>query len=107
MDIYNLTRIIQAKIYSEYSIGITVGIYARNDKYEYIRKYLDEIVSEYEEILETHGFIVLEDKNIIMFDIIVDFDADRNKFKNEILEKLKSKYPEFTYIIVDDYDISD
>lgn len=107
LDIHNLTREIQGKIHSEYSIGLTVGIYAKNDKYEYIRKYLDEIVSEYSEILETHGFIVLEDNNIVMFDIIVDFDADREKVKKELLEKLKSKYPEFTYYIVDDYDISD
>ena len=107
LDIHNMTRQIQGKIYSEYSIGLTVGIYARNDRYEYIRKYLDDIVSQYSEVLETHGFIVLEDKKIVMFDIIVDFDADRDKVKNEILEKLKAKYPEFTYHIVDDFDISD
>ena len=107
LDIHNLTRQIQGKIYSEYAIGLTVGIYARNDKYENMRKYLNEIVSEYSEVLETHGFIVLEDRKVVMFDIIVDFDADREKVKNEILEKLKAKYPEFTYYIVDDFDISD
>ena len=82
LDIHKLTRTIQNKIYSEFSIGLTVGIYARNDKYEEVRKDLDNIINEYEEVLEIHGFIVLEEMNLVMFDIIVDFDADRNRIKN-------------------------
>ena len=92
LDIHKLTRTIQNKIYSEFSIGLTVGIYARNDKYEEVRKDLDNIINEYEEVLEIHGFIVLEEMNLVMFDIIVDFDADRNKIKKEILEKIKAKH---------------
>ena len=107
LDIHKLTRTIQNKIYSEFSIGLTVGIYARNDKYEEVRKDLDNIINEYEEVLEIHGFIVLEEMNLVMFDIIVDFDADRNKIKNEILEKIKAKHPQFEYTMIDDYDISD
>ena len=107
LDIHKLTRTIQSKIYSEFSIGLTVGIYARNDKYEEVRKDLDNIINEYEEVLEIHGFIVLEEMNLVMFDIIVDFDADRNRIKNEILEKIKAKHPQFEYTMIDDYDISD
>ena len=107
LDIHKLTRTIQNKIYSEFSIGLTVGIYARNDKYEEVRKDLDNIINEYEEVLEIHGFIVLEEMNLVMFDIIVDFDADRNRIKNEILEKIKAKHPQFEYTMIDDYDISD
>ena len=86
---------------------MTVGIYARNDKYEEVRKDLDNIINEYEEVLEIHGFIVLEEMNLVMFDIIVDFDADRNRIKKEILEKIKAKHPQFEYTMIDDYDISD
>ena len=107
LDIHNLTRVIQGKIFSEFSIALTIGIYARNDKYEEIHKDLSEIVSEYEEVLEIHGFLVIEEKNLVMFDIIVDFDADREKVKQEILEKIKAKYPQFNYTMIDDYDISD
>ena len=95
------------KIYEEYSIILTVGIYARNDKFNYIRNDLDEITSEYEEILEIHGFYVYEDLNLVSFDMIVDFDADKDKIKDEVLSKIKDKHPEFEYIIIDDYDISD
>ena len=43
-DIHTLTREITFKIYKEFSIALTIGIYARNDKFDYIRKDLDEIV---------------------------------------------------------------
>ena len=107
LEIHNLTRMIVLKIYSEFSIILTVGIYARNDKYSEIREELERIAGEYEEVLEVHGFIVFEEQNLITFDIIVDFDADREKVKEEISAKIKEKYPEFNYMIIDDYDVSD
>lgn len=107
VEIQNLSRQIILKIYQEFSIILTIGIYAKNDKYSHIRNYLDEIASQHEEILEIHGFIVYEDQNLITFDMIVDFDADRQKAKDEVLSKIRAKYPEFNCIIIDDYDISD
>ena len=107
VEIQNLSRQIILKIYQEFSIILTIGIYAKNDKYSHIRNYLDEIASQHDEILEIHGFIVYEDQNLITFDMIVDFDADRQKAKDEVLSKIRAKYPEFNYIIIDDYDISD
>ena len=68
---------------------------------------MELIASEYEEVLEVHGFFVYEKQNLITFDIIVDFDADRDRIKNEITSKIKAKHPEFNYIIIDDFDISD
>ena len=35
------------------------------------------------------------------------FDADRDKIKDKILNEIKEKYPEFNYIMIDDYDVSD
>jgi hypothetical protein len=84
-----------------------MGIYARNDEYKDIRNDLYEIASKYEEVLEVHGFIVNEEAKIATFDIIVDFDADREKVKEEIYSQLKSKHPELDYYIIDDYDVSD
>ena len=107
LEIQNLSRQITLKIYNEFSIALTIGIYARNDKYSNIRSELDRIASQYDEILEIHGFIVYEDQNLITFDMIVDFDADRQKVKDEVLEKITSRHPEFNYMIIDDYDVSD
>lgn len=106
-DIHSLTRTIREKIYKEFKIALTIGIYAINGEYDYIRKDLDEIVSQYDEVLQIHGFYVYESENLASFDIIVDFDADREKVKEEIYTKIKEKYPEFEFIIIDDYDISD
>ena len=107
LEIQNLSREISLKIFKEFSITLTVGIYARNDKFSDIRNDLYEIASKYSEILEIHGFIVYEEQKLITFDIIVDFDADRDKVKNNILDEIKNKHPEFKYVIIDDYDVSD
>lgn len=107
LEIHNLTRQISVKIYKEFSIILTVGIYARNNKFNDIRNDLYEIASKYEEIIEIHGFIVYEAQKLITFDMIVDFDADREKVKSKILKEIKEKHPQFTYQVIDDYDVSD
>ena len=106
-DIHTLTRNLAYKIYEEFSIALTFGIYSRNDKYKDIREDLEKIADEYEEVIEIHGFLVSEEKKLATFDIIVDFDADREKIKGEIISKIKAKHPEFDYFIIDDYDVSD
>ena len=90
LDIQKLTRRISAKIFKEFSIILTVGIYAHNDTYSNIRDDLYNIASKYPEVLEIHAFIVYEEENLITFDIIVDFDADRESVKQKILEEIKS-----------------
>lgn len=107
VDIQKLTRTITAKIYQEFSIALTVGIYAHNDSHKDIRDDLYEIVGRYDEILEVHGFIVYEEENLITFDMIVDFDADREAIKAKVTEEIKSKHPQFNYLIIDDFDVSD
>ena len=107
LEIHNLTRQISIKIYNEFSIILTVGIYARNNKFDDIRNDLYEIASKYEEIIEIHGFIVYETQNLITFDMIVDFDADREKVKSRILKEIEQRHPQYTYQVIDDYDVSD
>ena len=107
IEIQKLTRTISYKIFKEFSIILTVGIYAHNDNYSHIRDELYHIASRYDEVLEIHGFIVYEEEKQITFDIIVDFDADRSEVKEKILREIKSKYPDFNYIMIDDYDVSD
>ena len=108
VDIQRLTTKLQYKIYKEFTIPlVAVGVYAKNDKYKDIRNDLESIVSRYEEIIEIHGFIVYEEDNLVSFDLIVDFDADRNMIKQKVLDEIKSKHPQFDYIIIDDYDITD
>lgn len=109
-EIHDLTFRIRSAIYEEFGIVLTVGVYATNtsdEKVAQIRSYLEDVLSEYDEVIEMHGFYVYAQKNIVSFDLIVDFDADRKQIKGEILSKLKERYGEYQFIIVDDYDISD
>ncbi|MBQ2652712.1 MAG: cation transporter [Methanobrevibacter sp.] len=108
VDIQKLTRIISTKIYQEYSIILTaVGIYAKHDEHKDIQKDLAEITSKYPGIIETHGFIVYEEENLITFDMIVDFEYDREDIKKKVLSEIKSRHPQYNYMIIDDFDTSD
>lgn len=109
-DIHALTFLIRNTIYQQFGIILTVGVYATNEsneEYSQIKSYIRSIIDEREEVLQMHGFYVYDDKNIISFDLIIDFNANREEVKGQILEKLNSKYPEYHFIIIDDYDISD
>ena len=109
-EIHALTFRVRSAVYQKFGIALTVGIYATNDSVEEfaeIRSYLESLLSEYPEVLQMHGFYVYDEKNIVSFDLIVDFNANREQIKEEVLKKLYDKYPEYQFIIVDDYDISD
>jgi len=43
----------------------------------------------------------------VSFDLIVDFDADRAAIKQKVLDEIKSRHPNYNYVIIDDYDITD
>lgn len=108
-EIHILTREIEYKIYEEFGITLTIGIYAANDKGEYgeIKKALGKIIKEYPHILQLHGFYVDKENNVY-FDLIIDFEAeDKEKLKSEIVEKIKEKYPNYNYNVIIDSDITD
>lgn len=109
-DIHHLTLMIRNCIYELYAIVLTVGIYANNKSDELtssIRDYLDIIVQGNEEILEIHGLYVYHEKKIVNFDMIVDFNANREQVKAEVIDELTIKFPDYSFIIIDDYDVSD
>lgn len=108
VDIQRLSRKITEAIAKKHGVFLTgIGIYAKNDKYGYIRSDLNSIIEKYPEIKEVHAFIVYEDDNLITFDMIVDFGAEREDIKKKVLSEIKSMHPEFDYYIIDDYDFSD
>ena len=109
-EIHILTREIAYQIYAEFGIAVTIGIYAANDKGEFgiIKDELENIVREYKEILQIHGFYVDKKNSNIFFDLIIDFEAkDKEKIQKEITAKMKEKFPEYNYNIILDPDITD
>ncbi len=109
-EIHMLTREIAYTVYKEFGIILTIGIYAANDEGEFleVKNELENIISNYKEILQMHGFYGNKDKNMVSFDLIVDFKAKNTELlKSEILKIIKEKYPKYEYNIVLDMDISD
>lgn len=108
-EIHILTREIEYLVYKEFGIQLTIGIYAANDKGEFgeIKKELQNILKDYKNILQVHGFYVDKEKNVY-FDLIIDFEVkDKEQLKKEIIEKLKEKYPNYNYNVILDSDITD
>ena len=108
-EIHKLTRHIELDVYNTLGIILTIGIYASsNVKYNDIKKYLIDISSEYKTLLEIHAFCVDEEKKVISFDLVFDFDEkDPIKIKDEIVNRLKEKYSNYNYVVIIDKDYSD
>ena len=110
-QIHALTNKISGSIYAEFGIILTIGIYASNTSDEQsknIKIELEKIIEDYPEVLQMHGFYVDIENKLVSFDLIMDFKSeDISKIKEEVIEKLKSKYTEFEFNINIDADFSD
>ena len=109
-DIHGLTRMIAEDIFDEYGVDLILGIYALNESEEAkkIKKDLENILKDYKEIINLHGFYVNEQINRVSFDLIFDFKCNRQEeIKKEIKEKLKQKYPNYRSHVLIDTDVSD
>ena len=107
----SLTRKIQRAVFEKHGVIITaVSIYSSNtksDEASEIRNEVMNIVMDHQGILQVHGFYLdMENKNMT-FDIIIDFEVDREAVYNHILEEIKEKYPMYNVHITMDSDISD
>lgn len=107
----SLTRKIQKEVYEKHGVVLTaVSIYSRNthnDEASKIRNEAMHIVLEHEGILQVHGFYIDMETKTMTFDMVVDFEADRDAVYTHILEEIKEKYPDYNVRITLDSDISD
>lgn len=110
-QIHSLTRKISQEVFDKFGVILTIGIYASNeedDKCKEIKEYILEILKEYDTISQLHGYYVDEQTNTITFDLIFDFNEKNSlKLKDEIIEKIKEKYPDYSYNVIIDNDFSD
>jgi len=109
-DIHHLSRSIAAKVYSETGTILTVGIYASNEKNPEVKKikeYIYKLVNEDKGITQIHGFYLDEEKKLITFDLIFDFNYKNPQKKiAELVTTLNEKYPEYSFYIIQDTDFS-
>ena len=109
-EIHRLTREIQVWIYNEFGIIITIWIYASNDDWEFgkIKEELNQIIKNYENIIQMHGFYVDDSTNNISFDLIFDYKEEHpEKIVRKIKKEIKSKFPNYEYSVIIDKDISE
>lgn len=110
-DIHPLTRKITEEVFMRYGVILTVGIYASNTSSEEtkeIKRYLADLISGHQEIKQLHGFYMDKERSIISFDLIFDFSCPTiEDIKNDIIKRMKEKFPEYDYYVVIDNDYSD
>lgn len=110
-DIHHLTRSITEKVYMETGAVLTVGIYAKNEASERIKEiksFIYGLVKDNKYIKQLHGFYVDDEKKLITFDLVFDFECPKpEEVIKEITSKLKGAYPDFNYYIVQDTDFTD
>lgn len=112
-QIDTLSRTIQKQVYDKFNIILaTIGVYAFNTTdAESVKMYgtIKNIVSQYSEIIQFHGFYVNKITKQISFDIIVSFNYmdEQKRIYDEIMEKVTTLYPQYAVNIGLDLDISD
>lgn len=110
-EIHGLTRRITEDVYMAFGIILTVGIYASNtvgEVFSEMKQTLSDIVQEYPEILQMHGFYVDTEKKLVYFDLIIDFKAEnKEKTANDVAARMKAQFGEYEFIVVLDSDVSD
>lgn len=110
-DIHHLTRNIAEKVYAETGAILTVGIYAKNEGDEQIKsikKFIQDNIKDNKQIKQLHGFYVDEDRKLITFDLVFEFECEKpQEIIADLTSKLKEKYPEYNFYIVQDTDFTD
>lgn len=110
-DIHLLTRRIMYKVYEEFGIVLTVGIYATNNNDAEANTMLKAVMENalsHEHVIQMHGFYVDYEEKHMAFDILISHSAPSYK---EIMEAVKnetmSMYPDYTVDVAVDHDYSD
>ncbi len=112
LDIDRITRTVQHRVFDECGVVITaVGIYPANaagTRASAMRERVEQMCKVHPEVLETHGFYVDEEARHVNFDVIISFDArDREQLFQQICETVRQAYPDYTFDIVLDADMTD
>ena len=107
-----MSREIQRRVYTESGVAIeAVGIYAvssHDATAKAMKKKILGLIWAHDYILETHGFHLNKEKNIISVDFVADFNCpDRQALYKEICREIKEAYPDYELMLQMDIDVSD
>ena len=107
-----MTRRVQTAVFEEHRIALaTVGIYSRNtsnDEVAEMRSAITRCVMSHDGVLQMHGFYADIETKRISFDLIIDFATDnRDELYAHISDEVHGLYPDYTFAITPDRDLSD
>ncbi len=110
-DVDRLTRRLQVKVYQATGVILTgIGVYSynTNDKEAAaIREALQEKLLAHDWALQLHGFYADTAHKTARFDVVLSFDIERQEALRILHEEAASLYPDYTFQIVPDTDVSD
>ncbi len=111
-ELDKLLRKIQVRVYNDHNVILTaIGVYSYNTKdpeARAARLKVAELVMSVPGVIQMHGFYIDKAEKTIRFDIVVSFDAkDRKEVYSEVIEKVRSEYPDHTLQVAMDTDFSE
>lgn len=107
-----LIRRVTIDVAQKHNVILTaIGVYSINTKDpEAIaaRENVRTIVTKIPHVLQMHGFYLDKEEKAIRFDIVISFDApDRRQVYQDVYEKIRKEYPDYTLQIAMDTDFSE
>ena len=106
-----LAHRVQMAVMKQCGVIITsVGIYATNSSADVakMREQVEKIVFAHDHVVQLHGFYVDEPAKHVHFDVVISFDDhDRRGTCELIRQECAERFPEYTFMVVSDVDISD
>lgn len=110
-EIHGLTRRIAERMYDQYGIIMTVGIYSiatGDNKCTELQRNVIQTLSRQEHVLQVHAFYYDRDKNSISVDVVPDRTVTNDEaFIGLLQEQLKAVAPGMSIGIVIDHNYSD
>ncbi len=109
-ELDTLTREIMQGVYEKTGVLLTgISVYSYNthdDEAAKLRDSVYEIVKSNEWVVGAHGFYLDRERMNIRFDVVIKFDISGAEALSTLQEELNAKYPEYTFSIQADPDLS-
>ncbi|MBR5976727.1 MAG: cation transporter [Clostridia bacterium] len=107
-EAYVKLKPLNIKILKEYGVFMYFGIYSVNTSDAEIagmREFVNNAVSEIDDILQIHAFYVNKERKFMSFDVVYDFDCkDQYGVQEKLKETITNKYPDYRVEMVPDKD---
>lgn len=110
-EVDRITRRVQGKVFQETGVILTgIGVYSFNttdDEAAKMRETIRKTIMAHDWALQMHGFYADTEKKTARFDVVVSFDIDKKEAIAIMQEEISKLYPDYTFTIVPDVDMTD